>query len=543
MAAVATKDNLSSLYILFYIKHKQIMSLSIVATRTKFGMDSPAVRVEVHISAGLPKFHLVGLPEKAVNESKERVRSAIINSGLVFPTRRVTVNLAPADLPKEGGGGLDLAISIGILIASKQLDSKNLGDYEFLGELALSGEVLPVRGFIPAAMAAKKAGKAIIASKGNSEEASLLKDLQCFPCGYLFEAVSHLNGTRELSPLKPASRGEGYKHKSPHIYMSDIRGQKRAKRSLCIAAAGGHNMLMSGPPGSGKTMLARRLPGLLPPLSDEDYLEVLCIHSLAGRRFANTLEVLDKSPPFRSPHHTATAAALAGGGSNPMPGEISLAHKGVLFLDELPEFPRAVLETLRQPIEAGNVTIARASKHIIFPAEFQLLAAMNPCPCGNLHHPLKECRCSPDKIASYRSKISAPWLDRIDLQVDVPPTNYEDSFASINKPADKPPAKPDIKEHEDLRQMVLQARLVQLKRTGKLNAKLEVAEIEKHCALSNKESRQLIQKGIEKLGLSLRAVHRIMKVARTIADMEAAETVEQRHLAEALSYRFATFVQ
>ncbi len=512
------------------------MNLSIVASRTKFGMESPSVRVEVHISAGLPRFNLVGLPEKAINESRERVRSAIINSGFIFPYRRVTVNLSPADLPKEGGGGLDLAISIGILAASKQMRPQNLSSYELMGELALSGEILPIRGFLPAALAACKSKHAIIMSKGNSDEASLLKQGKIFPAEFLHEVVAHLNQEKLLPPLQPIIDNSSTKTTHPllesSIHLGDVRGQQRAKRALMIAAAGRHNILMNGPPGSGKTMLAQRLPSLLPVLSDADYLEVLCIHSLVGKRFAKTN--ITKVPPFRSPHHTATTAALVGGGSNPVPGEISLAHKGVLFLDELPEFSRATLESLRQPLESGKITIARATKHVVFPADFQLIAAMNPCPCGNFSNPKRECRCTPDKINAYRSKISAPWLDRIDLQVEVPAMDYEESIAPKPKEADN---KKKSSYPRQLIENVLAAREIQLRRAAKLNSNLSPADLDKYCDIS--ECKDIIKSAIDKLGLSLRAVHRVMKVARTIADMESKDRIDKTHLAEAISYRFA----
>lgn len=518
------------------------MNLSIVASRTKFGMESPAVRVEVHISAGLPRFNLVGLPEKAVNESRERVRSAIINSGFVFPYRRVTVNLSPADLPKEGGGGLDLAIALGILAASKQLNPKNLKHYEFMGELALSGEILPMRGFIPAAMAALKCNKAIVISEGNLQEAVLLKNIECYPATFLHEVIAHINGTRKL-PIMTATATAQTQSSPPLLTLASVRGQPRAKRALVIAAAGRHNMLMSGPPGSGKTMLAQRLPSLLPPLTDEEYLEVLCIYSLVGKATNSAVVSMSKQPPFRSPHHNATAAALAGGGSNPVPGEISLAHKGVLFLDELPEFARAGLEVLRQPLESGNITIARATKHVMFPADFQLIAAMNPCPCGNLNHPRQECRCTPDRIASYRAKISAPWMDRIDLQVDVPAINYEESFQHLGKGDDgsknNESNSSNYQQHIKLCEVVSHARQLQLKRAGQLNSRLNVTEIERHCNFAEQSCHDMMQNALEKLGLSLRAIHRTMKVARTIADMDDKEQVSKQHLAEALSYRFS----
>ena len=504
------------------------MSLSVIASRTKFGMEALSVRVEVHISSGLPRFTLVGLPEKAVNESRERVRSAIINSGFIFPYRRVTVNLSPADMPKEGGGGLDLAIALGILAASKQLNTDKLTAYEFMGELALSGEVLPIRGFISAAIAATKDDRAIIFSKGNSEEASLLKKIRCYPAAFLYQVVAHLNGTQELSPLSPMPIANA---PPPLLKIDDICGQQRAKRALVVAAAGRHNLLMNGPPGSGKTMLAQRLPALLPPLSDDEYLQVLSIHSVASRGFS--LSPTKRQPPFRSPHHSATAAALVGGGSNPVPGEISLAHRGVLFLDELPEFARSVLEVLRQPLESGEINIARATKHINFPADFQLIAAMNPCPCGNLNHPRKECRCTPDRILAYRNKISAPLLDRIDLHVEVPPLNYEEGFGNLGKKRESK----ENNKHLVLCREISEARQTQLHRTAKLNSRLSVDELERYCPIKDIACQAMIKDSVERFGLSLRTVHRAIKVARTIADMDSKQQIGEQHLAEALSYR------
>ena len=543
------------------------MNLSIVAARTKFGMKAPAVRVEVHLSPGFSRFNLVGLPEKAVNESRERVRSAIINSGFTFPNRRVTISLAPADLPKEGGGGLDLAIAIGILAASKQVNQRQLHNYEFMGELALSGEILPIRGIIPAIVAANAMDKSVFISKGNIGEASLLQKISCLPASRLIEVVAHLNRSRELNVLVPQSLADGLadreaalKLDTAALKLSDIKGQQKAKRALLIAAAGGHNILMSGPPGSGKTMLATRLPYLLPPLTDEEYLEVLCIHSLALKEFGefgaankNTPSLQLKQRPFRAPHHTATAASIVGGGSFPKPGEISLAHNGVLFLDELPEFTRNVLEVLRQPLESGMVTISRAAHQSTFPARFQLVAAMNPCPCGNLNNPYKECRCTPDKIAAYQGKLSAPWLDRIDMQVEVPLIKYEDAFISNNSTANETTDNDAaaLMEHNQTKELVSKTRTKQIQRSGKINARLNAAETELHCSLSAASAASanaaeksatssalvLMKSAIEKMGLSMRGVHRCMRVARSIADLADAEHIGKEHLAEALSYR------
>ncbi len=482
-------------------------------------MASPLVRVEAHLSPGLPRFNIVGLPEKAVNESRARVRSAIINCGFVFPARHITVNLSPADLPKSGGR-LDLAIALGILAAARQIKTDDLANYEFLGELALNGELLPVRGVIPAGLACARAKRTLIIGRRNAAAAVLLKTTPVCVAEHLTQVTAHLNGVRPLSsvgdlpPPKPPN-------KSSEPRLDSVRGQQKAKRALLVAAAGGHNILMFGPPGSGKTMLASRLPALLPPLNHADSLEVAGIFSLVAKEEIPPLGLR----PFRAPHHTASAISLVGGGSKPMPGEISLAHLGVLFLDELPEFPRRVLEVLRQPMESGNITISRAARNAQFPARFQLVAAMNPCPCGMLGNPYKECRCSPQQIENYRSRISGPLLDRLDLIVHV-----------ANLPVAESETVGDGREHERAQAAVKLARARQTKRCGKVNALLDADTTQEFCA-PDKAGKEILNMARTKLGISMRGYHRLLRVARTLADLEGKEVTEKHHITEALAYR------
>jgi len=493
------------------------MSLAIVHSRAQVGVDAPAVTVEAHLANGLPSLALVGLPETAVKESKDRVRSAILNCALDFPPRRITLNLAPADLPKDGGR-FDLAIALGILAASGQLPGESLASLECLGELALSGAIRPVQGVLPAALAARQAGRTLVVPRENAEEASLATGLSVLAVDHLLELVAHLNGQTPLAPYQ----AEGLlRHTQPYPDLAEVQGQIAAKRALLVAAAGGHNLLLSGPPGTGKTLLASRLPGLLPPLTEEEALQVAAIRSVASHT------PLQSWPqrPFRHPHHSASGPALVGGGSRPQPGEITLAHHGVLFLDELPEFDRRVLEVLREPLESGHIVIARARDKVAFPARFQLVAAMNPCPCGFLGDPSGRCRCSPEQIQRYRGKLSGPLLDRIDLhitvarestQLDAPPDNGETSAAAASRVAD--------------------ARDIQLQRQGIANAFLDLPGLRAHCHLADAD-RQWLEHACERLTLSLRSAHRVLKVARTLADLQAEERISRQHLAEALQYR------
>lgn len=495
------------------------MSLAIIHSRAQVGIDAPPVTVEVHLANGLPSLSIVGLPETAVKESKDRVRSAIINSRFDFPARRITINLAPADLPKDGGR-FDLPIAIGILAASGQIKSENLGNYEFLGELALTGELRHIDGALTAALQSRHDNRALILSSQSANEAALAHDTTVLAAKHLLEVTAHLGGQSSLPQDNGLFLTPPTDREAPDL--RDVKGQHFAKRALEIAAAGGHSLLMIGPPGSGKTMLATRLPGLLPEMSDEDAVETAAIHSISSRGF----HIGDwKQRPFRSPHHTASGVALVGGGSHPRPGEISLAHNGVLFLDELPEFDRRVLEVLREPLESGSITISRAARQTDFPASFQLIAAMNPCPCGYAGDDTGRCRCTLDQVLKYRMRISGPLLDRIDMHIEVPALPRDQL---LNKRATG-------EDSATVRQRVQSARLHQTSR-GRLNARLDNTLIEKYCDLADNDV-QLLEKAIERLGLSARAYHRILKVARTIADLGNSGTIATRHLSEAIRYR------
>jgi magnesium chelatase family protein len=482
-------------------------------------MDAPEVVVEVHLANGLPSFTIVGLPEAEVKESKDRVRAALQTSQFDFPARRITVNLAPADLPKESGR-YDLPIALGILAASGQIPAKALEHYEIAGELALTGELRPVRGALAMAvnlMQNRQSPRAFILPQSSASEAALVRDAVILPASSLLEVCAHLSGHTELVRLQC----DGQSSVCSYPDFSEVKGQSMPKRALEIAAAGGHSVLMSGPPGTGKSMLAARFPGILPAMTEQEALESAAIQSLNSSFRA---EVWGRRP-FRSPHHTASGVALVGGGGIPRPGEISLAHHGVLFLDELPEFDRKVLEVLREPLESGHITISRAARQADFPARFQLIAAMNPCPCGYLGHHNNKCRCTPDQVARYRAKISGPLLDRIDLHIEVPALKEDELTTKAGGEAS-----------ELVRQRVEQARAKQLERQGKANDLLGSKEIEQFCA-ADEAGMALLKQAISKLNLSARAYHRILKVARSIADLAGETSIKPAHIAEAIQYR------
>jgi magnesium chelatase family protein len=497
------------------------MSFASTLCRAALGVNAPAVLVETHLANGLPSFSIVGLPEKAVQESRERVRSALLNSGFEFPSRRITVNLAPADLPKQGSR-FDLAIAVGILVASGQLPTGASEGYELIGELSLAGVLRPVSGVLPMALATRDHGARLILPADNLAEASIVSGLPLLPADHLLAVSGHLGGEQPISPSisgpQPAAGGT-----PPDL--ADVYGQAQARRALEVTAAGRHNLLMMGPPGSGKSMLASRLPGILPPLDDDEALQSAAIRSVAGLEFDPAAW---RRRPFRAPHHTASGVALVGGGGAPKPGEVSLAHKGVLFLDELPEFDQRVLDVLREPLETGRILISRAARQAEFPADFQLVAAMNPCRCGFAGDPARACAaCTQEHAARYQRRVSGPLRDRIDIQIEVPALAREALLDGLKAPTE---------DSATVRARVLAAWQRQVRRQGTANARLQEPALKLHCAL-DAGSRRLLAAAVERLGLSARAFHRILRVARTVADLDASDAIRQHHLTEAIGYR------
>jgi len=495
------------------------MALATVLSRAQNGLQADPVTVEINLGPGMPGVTVVGLPDAAVREAKDRVRAAIVNCGFKFPgTRRLTVNLAPADLPKDGGR-FDLAIALGILAASGQIPAAALRGLEVLGELSLTGELRPIAGALPAALKAAAAGHRLLVPESNGGEAALAPRAQVLTARHLGELCDALHSGALPSPAvaqrAPVEAGPD---------LADVRGQYQARRALEVAAAGAHSLAMSGPPGSGKSMLAQRLPSVLPPLTEEEAIEVAAIASIASGGFDPRRWGLR---PYRAPHHTASDAALVGGGAGPRPGEITLAHHGVLFLDELPEFHRPVLEALREPLETGSITVSRAARQIDFPARFQLVAAMNPCPCGHLGDNAGSCHCTPNQVLRYRARLSGPLLDRIDLQIFVPRIDRAMLTAERAPPAESSAA---------VRARVTAARERQLARQRKPNATLAPRELDRHCPLE-RAARTLLDHALGRLSLSARAYHRVLKVSRTIADLAGCEAIAPAHVAEAVRYR------